>query len=382
MSNLNKYIKEYGDVSFKDMPFSDADNIAMCYMYYMPLEKVVSSSFDDEPVPFSVAANKLFALRGYKHKPVGLILLKNISVQMMEMAKRKRFAQMKVVACTEVFQDEPAVQFNAGTFLLPNGDIVVMFRGTDDTLTGWKEDFDILTRESIPSNKLATEYLEKVAEKFDGNIIVCGHSKGGYVAQYGALFCKKEVRDRIKYLYNNDGPGFQNYSFLDTDAYKELLPKYKHFVPQSSFIGMLLYHDDDYTVVKSNRVLGPMQHDLVTWQLKGDTVKSVDHLTPLGKMNDLVMYNLVENLSDEQGKAFDDVLSSVIHSNDEVIGLIDLKDKLIPAIKSGKIAVDDIDKETKEIFGSTFSTFGDNIVNSARAVRNDEFSTVSTRKNK
>lgn len=380
MSNLNKYIKEYGDISFNDMPFSDADNIAMCYMYYMPFEKVVSSSFDDEPVPFSVAANKLFAYRGYKHKPVGLILFKNISVQMMEMARRKRFAQMKVVACTEVFREEPAVQFNAATFLLPNGDIVVLFRGTDDTLIGWKENFDIVTKDSIPSNKLATEYLEKVAEKFDGNIIVCGHSKGGYVAQYGALFCKKEVRDRIKYLYNNDGQGFADYSFLDMPAYKELLPKYKHFVPQSSFIGMLLCHDDDYTVVRSKRIFGPPQHDLSTWQLEGDSVKTVDDLTTLGKVNDLVMYNLVSNITDDQGKALDKVMSAVISENDNV-GLLDVKNNIVPTIKKSKTVVANIEKSTIKNFESAFSKFGQYIANSVKIVKNGDFSKVEDRKN-
>lgn len=379
MSNLSTYIKEFGDISFQDMSFGDGDNIAMCYMYYMPFEKVVSSDFDDEPVPFSVAANNLFAQRGYKHKAVGLILPKNISVQMMEMAKRKRYAQMKVVACTEIFEKEPAVQFNAATFLLPNGDIVILFRGTDDTFTGWKEDVDIITRESIPSNNLATQYLEKAAEKFDGDIIICGHSKGGYVAQYGALNCKKEVRDRIKWLYNNDGPGFQDYSFLDTDAYKELLPRYKHFVPQSSFIGMLLYHDDDYKIVKSNRVLGALQHDLATWQFQGDTLKTVNELTPQGKVNDLVMYNLVNNMTREQTKAFDDVISTVINGNDNV-GLLDIPANVIPTIKNSKTAVEGIEDDTIKCFQSAFSDLGNHLVNSVRTVRSGEFTSVKDRK--
>ncbi|MGN0523217.1 MAG: Mbeg1-like protein [Eubacterium sp.] len=380
MSYLKDYIKNYGDTTFTAKGFTDADNVAMCYMYYMPIEKVVSSSLDDQPMPFDEVCNKLFALRGNKHQPVGLILTKDISVQTMNMASKKRYAQMKVVGATDVFGQEPAVQFNAATFLLPDGTIVVMFRGTDDTLVGWKEDFDILFKESIPSHKLATEYLEAVAEKFKGDIIVCGHSKGGYVAQYGALFCKKEVRDRIVRLYNNDGPGFQSYDYLSTDAYKEMLPKYRHFVPQSSLIGMMLCHDDDYTVVRSKRISGPLQHDLSTWQFNGDKLKIENDLSPLGKVNDLMMYNLVSNLSPEQSKAFDTVLTKVIDGG-KAVGLLDIKDDIIDTVKDGKVIAESFDEKTQKDFESVMPSLRAAIKNAGKDVQNGNFKTVKERIN-
>lgn len=380
MSYLKDYIKNYGDTTFTAKGFTDADNVAMCYMYYMPIEKVVSSDLDDRPMPFDEVCNKLFALRGNKHQPVGLVLTKDISVQTMNMASKKRYAQMKVVGATDVFGKEPAVQFNAATFLLPDGTIVVMFRGTDDTLVGWKEDFDILFKESIPSHKLATEYLEAVAEKFKGDIIVCGHSKGGYVAQYGALFCKKEVRDRIVRLYNNDGPGFQSYDFLSTDAYKEMLPKYRHFVPQSSLIGMMLCHDDDYIVVRSKRISGPLQHDLSTWQFNGDKLKIENDLSPLGKVNDLMMYNLVSNLSPEQSKAFDTVLTKVIDGG-KMVGLLDIKDDIIDTIKDGKVIAESFDEKTQKDFESVMPSLRAAIKNAGKDVQSGNFKTVKERIN-
>lgn len=379
MGYLCNYIKDYGNISFTQKPFTDADNVAMCYMYYMPFEKVVSSSLDDEPVQFDEACRKVFAYRGNKHKAVGLILTKDISVQMMEMSRKVRYSEMKVVGCTDVFNKEPAVQFNAATFLLPDGNIVVLFRGTDDTLTGWKEDFDILLKDSIPSHKLATEYLENVAEKFSGDIIVCGHSKGGYIAQYGALFCKKEVRDRIKLLYNNDGPGFQDYSFLSSENYAEMLPKYRHFVPQSSSIGMMLCHDDDYTVVKSKRISGPLQHDLSTWQIDGDTLKTTPELTHLGKVNDLALFNLVSDLSQEQEEAFDSVLSTALE-NTKPVGLMDLKGgNVVYAIKDSKEACETIDEGTLKEFKNVFTGIGDNFIKAGKSVRKGEFKTVKDR---
>ncbi len=378
MPNLNGYIKKFGGISFTEKPFTDADNVALCYIYYMPFEQVVSSSFDDEPVPYADAANALFKARGSKHKPVGLILMRNISVQMMAMSRQKRFAEMKMVACTDNFGKEPAVQFNAATFLLPSGEVVVVFRGTDDTLAGWKEDFDILLEDSIPSHELATEYLEEVAAKFDGDIIICGHSKGGYVAQYGALHASQEVRDRIKYLYNNDGPGLADYGYLDSKPYQELLPKYRHFIPQSSFIGMMLAHDDDYTVVKSVRQVGMMEHDLSTWQFTNGELKTVKDITNKGKVTDLVFHDVVRNLDSRQSAAFGKALSSILEGVDQK-GLMDVAKNLPESIKGGKAAYDALDEETKNTLKEISEGVKKSVRSSVKTVIMGNYTTVRER---
>ena len=209
MANVSDYVKNYGNISFKEKPFCDEDNVALGMSFYMPIEQVVSPSFDDEPIPFNVASKELFEIRGNKHKAIGLILFKRISRLFMDMAEQTRYREMRIVGCTDNFSKIPAVQFNAGTFLLPDGEVVVIFRGTDDSLAGWKEDLDIIGgSDDIPSAKLAVEYLAEVARRFDGSIIVSGHSKGGHIAQYAVLNSAKEVRDRIRLFYNNDGPGF------------------------------------------------------------------------------------------------------------------------------------------------------------------------------
>lgn len=247
----------------------------------------------------------------------------------------------------------------------------MLFKGTDDTLIGWKEDIDILTKKGIPSNMFATEYLEKVANKFSGNIIVCGHSKGGFIAQYATLFCKKEIRDRIIKVYNNDGPGFWDYSYLESDAYAEMLPKYRHFVPQSSFIGMMLAHDYDYTVVKSDQVLGPLQHDLYSWQFEGRRLKKVDDLTPIGKLNDGILRDLVENLTDEQEKALDEVFDVVISGINQE-GLLDVKNNIIPSLKGGVEAWRSLDKDTQKKFLKIFSSAPSIVVKNTEKVRKEE----------
>ena len=370
MANVMDYIKKYGDISFCDMPFGEADNVALCGMYYMPFDKVVSDSFEDEPVDYKTASDEIFELRGRKHTPVGLVLLKNISEQMVLMSKYKRFQEMKVVAAVRVYEKAPAVQFEAATFLLPDGKIVVLFKGTDDTLTGWKEDFDILTKKGIPSNRLSIEYLEKAAKNFDGNIIVCGHSKGGFIAQYAALYSSKEVRDRIEVVYNDDGPGFWDYSYLESETYAEMLPKYRHFVPQSSFIGMMLAHDNDYEIIKSNQILGPLQHDLNSWQFSGKKLVRAEELTDMGKMNDGVLRDLVGGLDDESEKVLDTVLDKVLSGVNQT-GLLDVKKNFVPALKGGVEAWRSLDRDTQKKFLKIFSDTPEIVFKNGNRIRRE-----------
>ncbi len=370
MANVMDYIKKYGDISFCDMPFGEADNVALCGMYYMPFDKVVSDSFEDEPVDYKTASDEIFELRGRKHTPVGLVLLKNISEQMVLMSKYKRFQEMKVVAAVRVYEKAPAVQFEAATFLLPDGKIVVLFKGTDDTLTGWKEDFDILTKKGIPSNRLSIEYLEKAAKNFDGNIIVCGHSKGGFIAQYAALYSSKEVRDRIEVVYNDDGPGFWDYSYLESETYAEMLPKYRHFVPQSSFIGMMLAHDNDYEIIKSNQILGPLQHDLNSWQFSGKKLVRAEELTDMGKMNDGVLRDLVGGLDDESEKVLDTVLDKVLSGVNQN-GLLDVKKNFVPSLKGGVEAWRSLDRDTQKKFLKIFSDTPEIVFRNSNRIRKE-----------
>ena len=370
MANVMDYIKKYGDISFCDMPFGEADNVALCGMYYMPFDKVVSDSFEDEPVDYKTASDEIFELRGRKHTPVGLVLLKNISEQMVLMSKYKRFQEMKVVAAVRVYEKAPAVQFEAATFLLPDGKIVVLFKGTDDTLTGWKEDFDILTKKGIPSNSLSIEYLEKAAKNFDGNIIVCGHSKGGFIAQYAALYSSKEVRDRIEVVYNDDGPGFWDYSYLESETYAEMLPKYRHFVPQSSVIGMMLAHDNNYEIIKSNQILGPLQHDLNSWQFSGKKLVRAEELTDMGKMNDGVLRDLVGGLDDESEKVLDTVLDKVLSGVNQT-GLLDVKKNFVPALKGGVEAWRSLDRDTQKKFLKIFSNTPEIVFRNSNRIRKE-----------
>ena len=354
MAGSLQYIRKFGNASFCDMPFCDADNVALCQVFYMPFEKIVSDSFTDEPRNFGDVCRAMFSYNGNRHRALGLMITKSVSVMMMEMAKHKRFSEMKIVACTETFKTNPAVQFAAATFILPDGTLVVAFRGTDDSLIGWKEDTDLFVRRSIPSHALAVNYLENVAKHFDGDIIVIGHSKGGNVALYSGLYCSEETRARIKALYNNDGPGFFDNSPYRTKQYKELLSRYNHFIPSSSFVGVLLAFDKDYTVVKSKRLLGPMQHDLSTWQIVDCDIKTLPRPSRLARINELCLSGILYRISREQSNNFDRVTSAVIEGTGQT-NLLGVS-KHIPSVVKGTVETwKGLDESAKKEFKETFS---------------------------
>lgn len=367
MATSMNYIKKYGNSSFEELPFNDIDNIALCEILYMPFEKVISSSFNEEPVPFAEACQRLFEYNGSRHVAPGLVLMKKISVKMMAMAQTERFASMKVVGCKCAFDIEPPLQFGAMTFLLPDGTAVVVFRGTDDSLIGWKEDMSLYTRKGIPSHDLAVEYIEKVAQKYDGDIIICGHSKGGNLAIYSGVKCSEETRGRIARIYNNDGPGFVTDDLMRCPEYKEILPNYRHFVPSNSFIGMLLVHDNDFKAVKCKHILGFIQHDLSLWRTKGTEILFRDDISKLAKITDEFLKQMIYRVTDDQGelidKWFGDLIAGMGQEN-----LINIPRNLLSTVKGFKKVCAEVDSETRAAIDNFLGGLGKIAIKSTKFV--------------
>lgn len=359
MQDTFDYIKLYGNLSFEEFSFNEVDNLNLCQMFYMPIEKVSPQSFDKGGKLFADVAKEMYSFNGNKHKGPGLVLNKKISVKMMDMAACERYADMKVFCVRDVFRERPAVQFCAGTFILSDGTIVVVFRGTDDTVVGWKEDVDIMTKHGIPSHQLAVDYMKDVCEYFpEGDIIVCGHSKGGNVALYAGLASEKAIRDRIVTLYNNEGPGFDTYAWFSTPAYKELLPKYRHFVPTSSIIGMMLAHDNDYEVIKNKHLIGLMQHDITFWRTERDRLKRAKDLSIFGKISDRFLNKFLFGIDESQMHSFDRIFESVMIDGIAAAahGLSDFPKNIQNVIKGTGEAYRSVDEEDREVLRDYMSS--------------------------
>ena len=298
MANTTEYIQNYGRFSFTEKPFGDVDSFAMCQSFYFPVENVYRN-LDPEDLTLRELYFKCFEARGSKHKAVGMILFKQISMRAVQMARSRRYGEIRVLDFTERFSVEPAVQFAAMTLQLDDGTLAILYRGTDDSIIGWKEDVDLLVKKGMPSQKLALDYLNDVAAKYEGDILLMGHSKGGNLALYVSLACDDAVRARIRTVYNLEGPGFHNYHWFSTPAYASILDRYRHIVPHNSLIGMMLAHDDDFTVIRSSALTGPFQHDITSWLVYDDHPIYQSELSLLGKFNAAAMKRVTEMLPEQ-----------------------------------------------------------------------------------
>jgi hypothetical protein len=199
-----------------------------------------------------------------------------------------------------IFDVAEEKQFAALTIFGKNFTPYISFRGTDLSIVGWKEDFNMSFLSAIPSQLEAVKYLENAAKMFKKKLRVGGHPKGGNLAVYASAFCDKKIQKRIIEVYNNDGPGFQC-EIIEQDSFQAILHKIHTFIPQSSIVGMLLEHDEEYIVVESVQK-GILQHDLYSWNVTRDDVVRLNGVTSDSKFINKTIKEWLNSLDSEQRK--------------------------------------------------------------------------------
>ena len=249
MADLFDYLLWRGDLTLDMVPLNPVDTLILSELSYLGFEGLVPGDFQ-HPVPLKVAAQAFLALPDREER---LHLKKDLEL-ISACAETERFGDLRMLFYRSELLPEMESQFAAVTWLLPDGTALITYRGTDTTLTGWKEDFNMSFQTCVPAQEKALWYLEAFARVYpDLPLTVAGHSKGGNMAVYAATRCQPELRERVRAVHNHDGPGFQT-QILREPGYREVLPKVRTFVPQSSVVGMLLEHEEPYTVVKSRQV--------------------------------------------------------------------------------------------------------------------------------
>ena len=229
-------------------------------------------------------------------------------------AQTVRFGQLRLAFYRSELLPEKQSQFAAVTWLLPDKSAVITYRGTDLTLTGWKEDFNMSFQPQVPAQEKALWYLEAFARVHSGPIRLAGHSKGGNLAVYAAAFCDKRLQKRIRYVFSHDGPGFLR-QVLDSPGFAAVSLRIRKTVPQSSVIGMLLEHQEQAKIVKS-RTVSLLQHDPFTWEVKDNAFTVVDHLTSDARYVDRTLSAWLEQMSPDKRERFVDALFGILETTD------------------------------------------------------------------
>ncbi len=327
MGTLFDYLDWRGDLSFSQCAAGEVDNLIFSNICYLDFEGIA-------PIAFSKGIMYLTAMKRYKqiHKgennPLGLIFPPDMIKLATKAARSERFGRTRVVGHVNIINDSTQMQFSATTFLLDDGSCFVAFRGSDDTLIAWKENFNMSFMSPVPAQAKAVEYLEEVAKAYpDRRIYVCGHSKGGNLAVFAASKCSSETKERIVTVYSNDGPGFTR-RFIQSADYRGMREKIRTLVPQSSVIGMLLEHEEGYEVINSTQT-GLYQHNGLSWEVKGKAFIHLDSITDESKKIDRTLKLWLSEMSNEKRQRVIDTIYELLSSS-TVKTLTDLNaDKLI-----------------------------------------------------
>lgn len=298
MDTLFDYLKWRGDLALSDLPLSIEDQLILATLVYVNYSGYVAP---DETLSVRDASLRILS-HGYKESDYRV---KNDYRLLQEIVDAPRFSSLMLSDCVEHFDESSDRQFFAFTVHLPSS-IIICYRGTDLSLAGWKEDFNMAFSDTVPAQKDALDYLVRVADRYRTPIMLCGHSKGGNLAVFAAANAPVKIRRRIVRVYNNDGPGFNEGS--STHA---LLPaiedKVETLVPSSSVIGMLMEHTMDYRIVESSSFL-IFQHDPYSWLFDGPHFKYSDSRSLDSLVADKVASDWLSSITPEEREKFVDVL--------------------------------------------------------------------------
>ncbi|MBQ6372894.1 MAG: DUF2974 domain-containing protein [Clostridia bacterium] len=304
MSNMLDYIRWRGDLPMDLIPVCEVDGLILAQLSMMNWPAWLGDSGDDKL--------SLATLRGR-------LDIERISVgftgqsdrMLMELITASaRFGEIRVLDYSHTFNAESQTQFAALSLLLPGGLLFVAFQGTDNSLVGWKEDFNMAYSRPVPAQQMAAAYLERAARLVDGPIVVGGHSKGGNLAVYASAMASEEVLGRILTVYSYDGPGLSDR--MDAEPlYARLGGRLRAFVPQSSVVGMLLSHPDTFEVVLSSSV-GVLQHNSYTWQVEGGRLVRAEALNPDSVYFESVFRKWMSGMDELQREAVVETLFNIL----------------------------------------------------------------------
>lgn len=339
MSNVCEYVKWRGDLTLKQSKFNEIDALTLTRLSYFPFDQLIQQNEEATVEELSKRFEKA-------DKSTMKILWEDDNELFPLMGKSERFGKMSVTQYVNKINAEQEKQFSATTVILPDNTIFVTYRGTDATIVGWKEDFNMCFKSHIASQKDAVEYLNMVSKKYKRLIRIGGHSKGGNLAVYAAMFTNSKVKKRIINIYNNDGPGFDD-EIIKTKEYKEILPKVHTYIPQSSVIGRLLNHEEKYTVVQSIQK-GIMQHDLYSWQLEGKEFICLEKVTNGSEIFDKTLKEWLINITPEQRGIVIDTAFDILNTT-EVEYFSELKKNWFLNIRLMLGRYKNLDDESKKV---------------------------------
>ena len=300
MSTIFDYLDHVTYDSIYDRPFKELDVLALTELTYLPFDRIVpQGDTTNIEVRLSDATDLVDRITDFIVTDQHLQLVDSL-------ATSKRFKNIKLLNYVDEYDPDVQKQFAAMTYRLTMDVYLVVFRGTDDTLIGWKEDFHMTYMDHIPAQRRAASYLQHVMKEFPkGRFMVAGHSKGGNLAAYACSYLPDQLSEQVDAIFCYDAPGL-NKSIIKTEGYQRIAHLIHRFVPQGSIVGMMLEVPEPATIVKSRAFGGFAQHDAFTWMVEKDGFVTLDQTSPDSQQMNQTLKQWVREVPDSQLKKFFD----------------------------------------------------------------------------
>ena len=344
MGNIFDYL-EWRDIDLKKVEFNVIDSLILSRMSYLPFDGLIE---ENEKITINECYER-YEIVGER----GNILLEDDVKLFPALAKSTRFGNLHISNYINKIEAKNEIQISAITVFLPDNTMAVVFRGTDSTFVGWKEDFNMSFSTAVPAQLDAVKYLEEMYYKYKKYIRVIGHSKGGNLAIYSSVFCNRKIKKRILDIYNFDGPGFMD-KVIDSEEYGQVINKIHNIIPQSSIVGRLLKHKGELKVVGSTQK-GIMQHDLYSWEILGDRFIESE-LTDSSEFIDKALTEWLESVSPEQRKDFVNTLFEILEATGAK-SFLELNQNKFTAAKAMISKYQSLDEENKKYINKALNMF-------------------------
>ena len=296
------YLDWRGDLSFESDPLNAIDLLILATLSYCPMERLHGVFISSTPIQLTAELYPPDAAFRNDSEKQRCQLWKAAS-------ESERFGKMQVQAFAYHFDPAEEKQFSAVLFQLDENTAAAAFRGTDSTVVGWKEDFNMGFESPVPAQTDAVEFLTEAARRYD-RLYTCGHSKGGNLALYAAVRADASVRAKVQGVYSFDGPGLDDQT-ADSPEYEEISSRIHSFVPESSIVGMLLDYHNEYTIVDSDGV-GILQHNPFLWHIRGPRFQTRASLTCSGRYADRTLHDFLAQCTPEERQVMVETLFELV----------------------------------------------------------------------
>ena len=343
MANVFDYLRWRGDLSFGQSPICEIDALIFSELSYIFFDGIIPGDIDEGRVTLSEAAEIFFERNADREViKLGEIVPDEIVDLFRMTATSKRFAEVELGHFIDIVDNETVEQFSALSFFISDDLAFIAYRGTDDSITGWREDFRMAFLTPVPAQKRAEEYLLETASDFGGRLILGGHSKGGNLALWAGLNAPDEICDRIEKIYNFDGPGFLD-DVWESAGYERIADRISTVIPTGSVVGLLLKYDKNYRVTRSSAKKYLYQHDALTWNVLGCEFECDEDVAPDVKKTHERVGRWIYSMEPEKREAFVEGFFDILSSTNAktLTALAESRSDLVRAFSN-------IDPETKQ----------------------------------